>query len=262
MKADSQWLGCHWNTKQETLSLPSDRWIECNFSKYIRSFSQTAGKLPVRFVVWQSKGISYSTQKLKPSQHKWREFKSRNLLKESLQPRPLQSNSAPKLNKESGVAGKKRAAHPIPAKMTTLLQKKHSCQLPKSKWTDSEDIAQPKLLGWGSHRYSPVKCLTLSGSLCNEEKKHSTNEWETGNWLNPCLATLMSACKQRLSTREPLSAVTARLRDAFFLAGVPFASEQPDNGCWQNEGSPWYGWLPANKEMKTVYFKSQLGKIL
>lgn len=217
MKADSQRLGCHWNTKQETLSLPSDRWIACNFSKYIRSFSQTAGKLPVRFVVWQSKGISYGTQKLKPSQHKWREFKSRNLLKESLQPRPLQSNSAPKLNKESGVGGKKRAAHPIPAKMTTLLQKKHSCQLPKSKWTDSEDMAQPKLLGWGSHRYSPVKCLTLSGSLCNEEKKHSTNEWETGNWLNPCLATLMSACKQRLSTREPLSAVTVQLRDAFFF---------------------------------------------
>lgn len=146
--------------------------------------------------------------------------------------------------------------------MTTLLQKKYSCQLPKSKWTDSKDITQLKLLGWGSHRYSSVKGLTLSCSLCNKGKKHNTNEWETGNGLNPCLATLMSACEQSLSNREPLSAVTTRLRDAFFLAGVPFASEQPDNGCWQNESSPWYGWLPVNKEMKTVWFKSQLGEIL
>lgn len=125
------WLGCHWNTKQETLSLPSDRWIACNFSKYIRSFSQTAGKLPVRFVVRQSKGTSYSMQKLKPSQHKRREFKSKNLLKESLQPRPLQSNSAPKLNKRVWGGGQEESSSSHPSQDDDTPAKE--AQLPASQ---------------------------------------------------------------------------------------------------------------------------------
>lgn len=78
-------------------------------------------------------------------------------------------------------------------------------------------MAQPKPQGWGSHRYPSVKRSALSCSLCKKEKKHNVDEWETGNRLNPCLATVMSACKQRLCSTEPLSAVTARLRDAFLF---------------------------------------------
>lgn len=93
--------------------------------------------------VWHSKGTACGTQELKPSLHKWRELKNRSA--EGNPPaRLLQSNSAPKLNKEPGAEGKNRAAHPSPAKMMTLLLK----QLPRSKWMDSKDIPQPGLQGW------------------------------------------------------------------------------------------------------------------
>ena len=52
--------------------------MACNCYKYTRSFSQAPGKLPVHFIVWQSKGTSYGAQKLKSSLHKRREFTNRS----------------------------------------------------------------------------------------------------------------------------------------------------------------------------------------
>lgn len=69
----------------------------------------------------------------------------------------------------------------------------------------------------GISQISPSDAIPSAAVCAIRKKKHNVNEWETGNRLNPCLDTVMSACKQRLSSREPLSAVTTRLRDAFLF---------------------------------------------
>lgn len=151
--------------------------------KQPRSFSQAAAELPVR--------PEPDTASAQPVAHRsWSlpctngESSRTDLLRKILQPRLLQSNSAPKLNKEPGAEGKNWAAHPNPAKMMTLLLKQLCHSFPgASGWTARTSHSQGCRLG--SHRSSSGKGLTLSCSLCSKGKKPNTNEWETGKGLNP-----------------------------------------------------------------------------
>lgn len=133
------------------------------------------------------------------------ESSTTDLLREILQPRLLQSNSAPKLNKEPGVEGRNRAAHPSQDDNTPASQEQVNGQ-------QGPLTARAARLG-----SSTAKGLTPSCSLCRKGKKPNTNEWETGKGLNPRLAPPLSAHKRSLCSREPLSAVTTSLRDAFPL---------------------------------------------